>query len=122
MGSLPSVGARLSRMPSCSIKLGECKTSPTLPTPTQIHTSTVTATSSAGSIWRLPQYTGNSGAVWPNYVNTYVHRKHRAQQHWHTWGIFKTTKMNVVDNSALEGKQWQKEDLPRLLKSTLASI
>ena len=30
--------------------------------------------------------------------------RHRAHQIWHTWGVMKTTRMNVVDNSALGRK------------------
>ena len=30
--------------------------------------------------------------------------RHRIHQIWHTWGVMKTTKMNVVDNSALGRK------------------
>ena len=30
--------------------------------------------------------------------------RHRAQQAWHTYGIYKLTEMNVVDNSALGRK------------------
>ena len=39
--------------------------------------------------------------------------RHKRQQHWHTWGIFKQTLMNVVDNSALGRKAMAEGKPPR---------
>ena len=75
LSSLPAIGNRLGKFPSSIIKLGECKTFPTATSEAGLHTSPVTETSAAGSIWRLPRYDGKAGAVWPNHVPHYTHRK-----------------------------------------------
>eukprot|EP00088_Acartia_fossae_P017294 TRINITY_DN1979_c0_g1_i1.p1 TRINITY_DN1979_c0_g1~~TRINITY_DN1979_c0_g1_i1.p1 ORF type:complete len:200 (-),score=32.17 TRINITY_DN1979_c0_g1_i1:145-744(-) len=60
------------------------------------------STTLAEKYWRLPNI--NAATAWPNYKDEYVHRRHRISNYRHTWGVQKTTKMKVVDNSAL-GRQ-----------------
>ena len=42
--------------------------------------------------------------------------RHRVHQIWHTWGVMKTTKMNVVDNSALGRKAMAEGRPPKYVK------
>ena len=42
--------------------------------------------------------------------------RHRIHQIWHTWGVMKTTKMNVVDNSALGRKAMAEGRPPKYVK------
>jgi large subunit ribosomal protein L14 len=44
-------------------------------------------------------------------VAAIIHNKHRRHQAWHTWGLQKQSKLNVVDNSAL-GRQAMAEGRP----------
>ena len=43
--------------------------------------------------------------------------RHRIHQIWHTWGVMKTTKMNVVDNSALGRKAMAEGRPPKSVMS-----
>ena len=42
--------------------------------------------------------------------------RHRIHQIWHTWGVMKTTKMNVVDNSALGRKAMAEVRPPKYVR------
>jgi len=85
------------------------------PQVSRLSTSSVLQDDKVGSTWRLPRYEGKANSVWPNYIFHYTHHKHKRQQHWHTWGIFKQTKLNVVDNSALGRKAMAEGKPPRVI-------
>ena len=68
-----------------------------------------------GSTWRLPRYNGTAAAIWPNYTPHLTHPKHKRQQHWHTWGVMKQTRMNVVDNSVIGRKAMAEGKPPRVI-------
>lgn len=68
LNTLPSIGSRASSI----IRIGECKNFPTF---AELHTSPGVEASNAGSIWRLPRYTGKPAAAWPNYIEHYTHRR-----------------------------------------------
>jgi len=81
----------------------------------KLSTSAAINDSKVGSTWRLPRYNGTAAAIWPNYTPHLTHPKHKRQQHWHTWGVMKQTRMNVVDNSVIGRKAMAEGKPPRVI-------
>ena len=133
LSSLPSVGNKLGKFPSSVIKLGECKTFSTPISVSKLHTPACDRDLhcwlhlETAKIW----WEGWSclakpcPSLHPQKVRRCLmqriflsyYPRHRAQQHWHTWGIFKTAKMNVVDNSALGRKAMAEGRPPKVIGS-----
>ena len=42
----------------------------------ELHSSNSSASSKVGSLWRLPRYDGGTRSIWPNYKESYIHRKY----------------------------------------------